>query len=266
MVNLKSVRLVGSYYIGLAQCAVQKRKVWFYIFISLRKTVVQSKTRQWSVTIHGECKCPVMSQYVAGWIVSDVSVFPPSSRSSTLFLGCLTLKTQGETSEIYQVTRRYIPEDLNLSNTAVRTLNIANNKHIFTSTLHSSVLNIPPDMSSGRPGYYNSCCPTVPPLSAPQLNITTRVALLSLHCLYHNSAIYLIAVRTVLFCRYQSVPCVISHLIRTVLAIVQIWPSRSCCSAVNRSQSLWDKCLWHNHNQSISLRSYDRASWQIACE
>ena len=51
-------------------------------------------------------------------------------------LALLDTEDEGETSEIYPATRRHIPEDLILSKTAVRTLNLANNKHIFTSTLH----------------------------------------------------------------------------------------------------------------------------------
>ena len=49
-------------------------------------------------------------------------------------LGLLDTEDEGETSEIYPATRHHIPEIF--SNTAVKTSNLANNKHIFTSCLH----------------------------------------------------------------------------------------------------------------------------------
>ena len=120
--------------------------------------------------------------------------------------GLLDTEDEGEMSEIYPATRRHIPEELNLSNTAVRTLNLANNKHIFTSTLHFSVLKILPGMSSVRPGYNVTGCPTA---VLPSLRSLSQLC----HLSYRSTS-------SPVTSRYQS----ISRLITTVLPFVQIWP------------------------------------------
>ena len=77
------------------------------------------------------------------------------------FHGQALLDTEDKGDTILRNVGNYSPNDTSItsqktrlfSSTAVRTLHLANNKHIFTSTLHFQVLKILPDMS-GRRGIY----------------------------------------------------------------------------------------------------------------
>ena len=82
------------------------------------------------MTIHGELKRPAMGQNVAGWIVSDFSVFPTSSRSSTLFLGRLTLRTKAKRRRLSSNTASHS------SNTASHSRNTAS--HSRNTASHST--------------------------------------------------------------------------------------------------------------------------------